>query len=160
MHSITHTLIVWLIAWRGCTKKQGLTFRHKKQRGNIVPVVKLRNAKVILSSRRYPWKKPVAFVRLGIASAGSSFPRESMERRIGGVEGVLCCCCGASVSVDALVVCRGQLEKRSCWYVSDKYCVASYLTCSSLLISDRSPRENHIGPVAPVVNLVAAFVYY
>ena len=46
----------------GCTKKQGIHFRHKKQvRGKIIvpPVVKLRHAKVVVS-RQYPRKKPVS----------------------------------------------------------------------------------------------------
>ena len=56
---------------------------------------------------------------------------------MGGVEDVLCCCCGASVSVAVLVVCCGQLEKRSFWYVTVKqFFVASHLTCSLLLIAD------------------------
>ena len=49
-----------------------------------------------------------------------NFPEETLWRSIGGVEGVPSCCCGDSVSVAILVVCRGQLEKRLCLYVSDK----------------------------------------
>ena len=77
-------------------QKTGNTFSTYKTRGKIVPVVKLRHAKVEVSSRRYPRKTLVACVRPGIASAGGSFPREDLWRSIGGVEGVLCCCCGAS----------------------------------------------------------------
>ena len=67
------------------------------------------------------------------------------------------------VSVAFLVVCRGQLEKRSCWYVTDKYFfVASYLTSSLLLIADWSYLliVSYIEPVAPVVYLVVTFEYY
>ena len=46
----------------GCTKKQGIHFRHKEQGREklIVPrVVKLRHANVLVS-RQYPRKKPVS----------------------------------------------------------------------------------------------------
>ena len=36
-----HTLFVERMAWRGCTKKQGITFRHKK-REKMVPIVNAR----------------------------------------------------------------------------------------------------------------------
>ena len=56
------------------------------------------------------------------------------------------------VSVGILVVGRGQLEKRTSWYVTDKlFCAASYLTCSLLLI--------YTEPVAPVVYLAVTFEY-
>ena len=48
------------------------------------------------------------------------------------VDGVLCCCCGPWLR------CCGRLTvkcEQSCWYVTDKHvCVASYLTCSILLL--------------------------
>ena len=89
------------------------------------------------------------------------FPENTPWRSIANVGGVLCCCCGASASVDVLVACRGQLEKeRSCWYVNDKKkCVASYLTCSLLLIADSSSLVSYKEPVAPVVHLVVTFEY-
>ena len=65
------------------------------------------------------------------------FPEKTLWRSIGGVEGVLCCCRGTSVSVAVLIVCRDQLEKRSCRYVTDKlFCVASYQVLDVLLAAD------------------------
>ena len=104
----------------------------------IVPVVKQRHAKVVVSSRRYPRKKTVACIRPGIVSAGGSLRREdSMKKYRRRGRRALLLLFGVSVSVAVLVVCRGQLEKRSCWYVTgNNFCVASYMTCSLLLIAD------------------------
>ena len=65
------------------------------------------------------------------------------------------------VAVAVLVVCRGQLEKRSCWFVTDNFfCVSSYLTCSLLLTADWSSLLSYyIETVAPVVNLEVTFEY-
>ena len=59
----------------GCTKNREQLF-DIKARGKIVPVVKLRRAEVVVSSRQYPRKKPVTCIRPGIASFGGSFPLE------------------------------------------------------------------------------------
>ena len=91
--------------------------------GKIVPAVKLRLTKVLVVvvdgiRVRNQWRH--AFVPVSPRRV-VRFPYKTLWRSIGGVEGVRCCCCGASVSVAVLVVCHGQLEKkRSCWYVTDK----------------------------------------
>ena len=82
-----------------------------KTRGKIVPVIKLRHAKVVLSGRRLPQKKPVACIRPGIAPAGDYFPREDSlgkYRR-----------CGRRALL-LMLWSLSPLLKRSCWYVTDK----------------------------------------
>ena len=54
-----------------------------KSKGKIVPVIiKQRHAKVVVSSRRYPRKKPVACICPGIASAGDSFPPRRLHEEV------------------------------------------------------------------------------
>ena len=61
----------------------------------VPPVVKLRHAKVVVSTQ-CPRKKPVvACVRPRIALFGVFFRREnSLEKFRRRVDGLLCCCCG------------------------------------------------------------------
>ena len=115
-------------------QKTGINFSTRKTRGKIVPVVKLRHAKVVVVDGMHVINQWHAFVPVSHRRV-VLFPEKTLWRSIGGVEGVLCCCCGA-----CLRCCFGRLPvkwKRSCWYVTDKYfCVAFYLTCSLLLIAD------------------------
>ena len=87
----------------------------KKTRGKIVPVVNLRHAKVVDGIH----VKNLACIRPSIAPAGGSFPLEDYMEKYR-----RCNACFVvavvQVSVAVFVVCRGQLEKRSCWYVTDK----------------------------------------
>ena len=89
----------------GCTKKQGIHFRHELK-GKIVvppPVVKLRHAKVVVS-RQYSRKKPVS----GMHSSRYRivFLFFFLPRRLFG--GILAVCFVVAVVPDsvAVVVCR------------------------------------------------------
>ena len=97
-------------------RKTGDNFSTQKIRGNIVPVVKLRHAKVVVVDSIHGRNQWHAFVP-GSHRLVVIFPEKTLWRSIGGVEGVLCCCCGACLR------CRGRLPvdwERSCWYVTDK----------------------------------------
>ena len=94
-------------------EKTGNTFSTQITRGKIVPVVELRHAKFVVVDGIYgrnQWHAVVPVSHRVVVI----FPENTLWSSIGGVEGVICCCCGACLR------CCGRLPvnwKRSCWYV-------------------------------------------
>ena len=74
-------------------QKTGNSFSTQKTRGKIVPVVKLRDAKVVLVAdgihARNQWHAFVPITRRLVVF----FPERNRWRSIGGVQGALCCSC-------------------------------------------------------------------
>ena len=75
-------------------QKQGTTFREIKNKGENQPVVTLRHAKVVAVDGIHGRNQWYAFVRVSNRFV-VRVPEKTLWRSIGGVEEVLCCCCGA-----------------------------------------------------------------
>ena len=105
----------------------------------------------------------MACISPAIASAGGYFPLEkTLWISICGMEGVLCCGCGAS-----LRCCFGRFPRyteKAVVLVRNQQIflclLLQYLTCSLLLIADRLSLVSSIEPVAPVVFLVDTYEYH
>ena len=97
-------------------QETGNNFSTQNIMEKIVPVVKLRHAKVVKEDGIHGRNQWPAFVPVSHRLVVLVLEK-TLRRSIGGVEGVLCCCCGACLRCYSNVPVKCT---RSCWYGTDK----------------------------------------